>query len=595
MPYVFNPFTGNFDFTTSASTGGTEGTRDALPLSGGNLTGLVTNTDGISASYIRTKQGIPNSADSSTNGYAFAGDGDTGLFSPVVGGGPGNGVVAIYTNNVEQVRFVNNNAGFGTETPNTKVSVVGSVSASDTVYDGVGNSNNWNSAYDTSTAYQNASSSFATNTFVNTNFFKVSGGTISGATRINNNLTVFGNLTATGTTTFANTVFTVTSALSVVHIGSGTALWVGNNGDGDIASFYDLDQNIEVLHVGGNSGSFPNVGVKTSSPGADFTVNGQISSNNIITVPNGNSNNWNNAYSNLVSNSAAYLSAVNLSFLSVSGNWNRAYSNLVSNSAAYLSAVDLSFLSVSGNWNSAYNSTTALNLSTSNWNNTYNTVQSNSATTWNYQGTDLKALSGNWQSTYGTVSSLSANWNSAYSNLVSNSAAYLSAVDLSFLSVSGNWNSAYNSVTSLSSNWILDGGNTKGSNILIGTNDAFNLNIETNNVTRLTVLSSGNVGIGTQLPNQNLAVVGNISASTSIITPTVSADVINGGLGETVFTDSSNFIGNGENTLTMSYLSGVYISQPRVNIESRLYMYSPNGTRYYLNVTNTGVLTATIG
>ena len=252
-------------------------------------------------------------------------------------------------------------------------------------------------------------------------------------------------------------------------------------------------------------------------------------------------------------------------------------------------------MSVSGNWNSAYNSTTALNLSTSNWNNTYNTVQSNSATTWNYQGTDLKALSGNWQSTYGTVSSLSANWNSAYSNLVSNSAAYLSAVDLSFLSVSGNWNSAYNSVTSLSSNWILDGGNTKGSNILIGTNDAFNLNIETNNVTRLTVLSSGNVGIGTQLPNQNLAVVGNISASTSIITPTVSADVINGGAGETVFTDSSNFIGNGENTLTISYLSGVYISQPRVNIESRLYMYSPNGTRYYLNVTNTGVLTATIG
>jgi len=175
------------------------------------------------------------------------------------------------------------------------------------IYTSSGNSNNWNSAYNIATAYQSASSSFATNDFVNSNFFNLTGGTISGATRINNNLTVFGNLTATGTTTFANTIFSVTSALSVVHVGSGPAMYVGNNGDGDIASFYDLDQGIEVFHVGGNNGSFPNVGVKTSSPNVDFTVNGQISANNIIWSAGGNSNNWNSSFTTLCANSATWV------------------------------------------------------------------------------------------------------------------------------------------------------------------------------------------------------------------------------------------------------------------------------------------------
>jgi len=146
------------------------------------------------------------------------------------------------------------------------------------------------------TAFTNNLDSYASLNYVNSNFLNLTGGLISGPVRINNNLTVFGNLTATGTTTFANTVFSVTSALSVIHVGSGPAMYVGNSGDGDIASFYDLDQNIEVFHVGGNNGSHPNVGVKTSTPNVDFTVNGQISANNTIWSANGNSNNWNGAF-----------------------------------------------------------------------------------------------------------------------------------------------------------------------------------------------------------------------------------------------------------------------------------------------------------
>jgi len=168
-------------------------------------------------------------------------------------------------------------------------------------------SGNWNEAYNNSTVYANNSASYATINYVDSNFFNLTGGTISGATRINNNLTVFGNLTATGTTTFANTIFSVNSSLSVVHIGSGPALYVGNNGDGDIASFYDIDQGIEVLHVGGINSSFPNVGVHTSAPNKTFTVVGEISATSDITTSgkiyiqgDGNSDQWNSAYINQV-------------------------------------------------------------------------------------------------------------------------------------------------------------------------------------------------------------------------------------------------------------------------------------------------------
>jgi len=132
------------------------------------------------------------------------------------------------------------------------------------------------------TAFTNNLYEYATLNYLNSNFFKLSGGTITGATVINNNLTVNGNLTATGTTTFNNTIFSVTSALSVVHVGAGPAVWVGNNGLGAIASFYDIDQNIEVLHVGGVNSTFPNVGVHTSNPNERFTVSGNISASNNI-------------------------------------------------------------------------------------------------------------------------------------------------------------------------------------------------------------------------------------------------------------------------------------------------------------------------
>ena len=368
-------------------------------------------------------------------------------------------------------------------------------------------SSNWNSSYNNSTVYANNSASYATNSFVHSNFFNLSGGIISGATKINNDLTVFGNLTATGTTTFANTIFSVTSSLSVLHIGSGPALWVGNNGDGDIASFYDIDQGIEILHVGGNNGSFPNVGVKTSNPNVDFTVNGQISANNIIWSVGGNSNNWNSVYSNVNSQSANNVSVYS-NVNSNSANWNNVYSNVnllssdwntsynisteyqntsslfatntllqstsslltpltLTNTLTSQLVLDTTLNKLSSNWQSSFDT---VNTLSGNWDSTFSTVQSNSATTWNYQGTDLKNLSAEW-----------IGGNIAYTNLVTNSAAYLSSVDLTLINAtSANWDSVYTTVQlNSATTWNYQGtdlkalsGNWQNSYTIVSTNSA---------------------------------------------------------------------------------------------------------------------------
>ncbi|MFA5798892.1 MAG: LamG-like jellyroll fold domain-containing protein [Patescibacteria group bacterium] len=57
-------------------------------------------------------------------------------------------------------------------------------------------------------------------------------------------------------------------------------------------------------------------------------------------------------------------------------------------------------------------------------------------------------------------------------------------------------------------NSFVQGGNSFGTTGTLGTNDANNLTFETNNASRLTILSGGNVGIGTVNPSYPLQVVG---------------------------------------------------------------------------------------
>ena len=118
-------------------------------------------------------------------------------------------------------------------------------------------------------------------------------------------------------------------------------------------------------------------------------------------------------------------------------------------------------------------------------------------------------LSGEGSSIYNV--SGSEKWSSVYNNVNE---------------LSGSWNSNYTTTNNNSANYILDGGNTKGTNLLIGTNDNFNLTLETNNTPRITILNSGNVGIGTTSPSEQLTVIGNTTISNSLTALSLSASQI---------------------------------------------------------------------
>ncbi|NBU73552.1 MAG: hypothetical protein EBS53_19275, partial [Bacteroidetes bacterium] len=146
-------------------------------------------------------------------------------------------------------------------------------------------SSNWNNTY---TQYSTYSASYA-RTDQNVIF--------------QNNVTILGNLTALGTATFANTIFTTTSALSVINTGPGPALYVYQAaGPYDVASFYDGD-GVEVLHVGNATpGGNGFVGINESFPSVELSVRGAVSASKTITALGGNSDQWNSAYTNLIYN-----------------------------------------------------------------------------------------------------------------------------------------------------------------------------------------------------------------------------------------------------------------------------------------------------
>ena len=158
-------------------------------------------------------------------------------------------------------------------------------------------------------------------------------------------------------------------------------------------------ETMRILNTNGN------VGINTQNPAEKLTVSGNISASGKITVLNGNSDGWNNAYTNLVYNSTAYLSGFNSTAITQnSANWNTAYTNLVYNSTAYLSAYDMSLV----------------NSNSANWNNAYTNLVYNS--TAYLSGFNSTAITQN-----------SANWNTAYTNLVNNSASYLTGASLNYV------------------------------------------------------------------------------------------------------------------------------------------------------------------
>ena len=123
------------------------------------------------------------------------------------------------------------------------------------------------------------------------NIITTGGFAVSGASTIANSLSVLGNFYVAGTATYANiaTSFSTTTALSVVNLGLGPAVYVyqkANLGSLAPVAQFVAGNNCNVLFVGNNSfdnSIQSNVGIMTCSPNVSLTVVGQISSTNIIT------------------------------------------------------------------------------------------------------------------------------------------------------------------------------------------------------------------------------------------------------------------------------------------------------------------------
>lgn len=78
------------------------------------------------------------------------------------------------------------------------------------------------------------------------------------------------------------------------------------------------------------------------------------------------------------------------------------------------------------------------------------------------------------------------------------------------------WTNSSNRLFYSSSAVILNDGNTLGGTMTIGTNDANNLQLETNNTTRIFISSSGNVGIGKSNPTARLDISGSVITTGSL-------------------------------------------------------------------------------
>ena len=243
-------------------------------------------------------------------------------------------------------------------------------------------------------------------------------------------------------------------ASETIYAGSGDIHGMDGGDANGYATFGRTDNQTYAVKFNASEGSSFSNGVVKIDKNGNITTSASavfqsISALNIY-VGNGNSNNWNTAYTNLISNSSAYLSAVNLTLInSTSGNWNAVYNTVSSLSAGWVGG------------NSAYTwvnlnssiATFTISISAPSLSGTFYGDGSKLTGVSNYQGTDIKSLTGNWQNTFNTVSSLSSTWASGgNSNYPLLSSGFLNSQTIVNIT-SSNWNSLYATVNSLSSSW----------------------------------------------------------------------------------------------------------------------------------------------
>jgi hypothetical protein len=166
------------------------------------------------------------------------------------------------------------------------------------------------------------------------------------------NMTVYGQINALSGVQNISSFVLQTSSLSVVSVAQAPALFVRQTGGNPVTQFFG--NTTEVLRIN-------NPAVVPTAP--SIVVTGSISSSNIVQAAGGNSNNWNNVYTN-VQNTSSTWTGGNIAFTNVqtnSANWQTAYNSVNTNQT---------------NWTAAY---TSVNANQANWTNVYTNVQTNSA------------------------------------------------------------------------------------------------------------------------------------------------------------------------------------------------------------------------
>lgn len=170
----------------------------------------------------------------------------------------------------------------------------------------------WDSTYTTLKAN---SATWLTIETADSRYLRLTGGTIEGDLLVKGGVFATGGLSAVSAQYFITTITSITS-LSVQSLGYEPALFVGaGGGNFYIATFKDMDNNVEVLRIMDATGGKGKVGINTIAPLTELTVNGSISTNSIFYAGNFTSDQFSSTY---------------VSTRTASANWDSTYSTVKS-------------------------------------------------------------------------------------------------------------------------------------------------------------------------------------------------------------------------------------------------------------------------
>lgn len=182
----------------------------------------------------------------------------------------------------------------------------------------------WDSSY---TTLQANSANWLTIQTADTRYLRLTGGTIEGDLLVKGGVFATGGLSAVSAQYFITTLTGLTS-LSVQSLGYEPALFVGSfGGNFYLAKFTDTDYNVDVLRINDATGTGRGkIGINTSYPNTELTVNGSISTNSILYVQDYNSDQFVSTY---------------VSTRTTSANWDTVYSTVRSLSNSWEESAEI--------------------------------------------------------------------------------------------------------------------------------------------------------------------------------------------------------------------------------------------------------------